>query len=69
MFARRREELELVALFDRLVEFVTGRGGGDDLRSFKAGQPLVTPFLLFGEVFPTVHSWSLPTETSSPPDI
>ena len=43
-------------LFDGLVEFVTGRGGGDDLRSFRAGQPLVTQFLLFGEVSPTAHS-------------
>lgn len=56
-------------LFDGLVEFVTGRGGGDDLRSFGAGQPLVTQFLLFGEDSPTAHSRPLSTEANSPRDM
>jgi hypothetical protein len=30
-----------MSLLDRLIEFVASWGGGDDLGSFKAGQPQV----------------------------
>jgi hypothetical protein len=51
VFARGREKSELMSLFDRLVEFVAGRRGGDDLGSFIAGQPSVTQFHLSQGVF------------------
>jgi hypothetical protein len=51
MFARRREKSELMPLFDGLIEFVGGRRGGDDLGSFRAGQPSVIQFQLSWVLF------------------
>lgn len=46
MFAGGREKSELMPLFNGLIEFVGGRRGGDDLGSFRAGQPSVFQFHL-----------------------